>query len=286
MTPARPIVAGVVILYECDVDIGENLATYAPDLDFLVVIDNSASRDPAIEAIVARYDNAEYIFNGTNLGIAAALNIAVNRARAREANFLLTMDQDSGFDDVPFHAFRDQVLALSFLADLAIAAPSASAVPAPHEPTIIDSDIVITSGSIVNLAHHDRIGSFDEKLFIDEVDHDYCLRARDAGLRVVTLPAVRLRHRLGQANMVSIFGKPIRWNIHSPSRHYYMVRNELYMLSKHRKRHLGYCVGRLFHLVRTVLAALLLAPERRERLAMVVRGIADYRGTRMGPRGA
>ena len=283
MTHAKQIVAGCVILYECDISIGANLATYADDLDMLVVIDNSASRDPAIVAAVRAHANAEYVFNGTNLGIAAALNMAVDWARGRGADFLLTMDQDSSFDDVPFHAFRDRVLSLPFVKDLAIAAPS-FLIEDTMATTVVDSPTVITSGSIVSLANQARIGSFDERLFIDEVDHDYCLRAHDLGLRVVTLPDVRLEHRLGQSRTVSVLGKTVRWNVHAPIRHYYMVRNGLYMASKHRRRHFRYSAGRLASLGKTIAAALLLAPQRGERFGMVVHGMRDYVMMRMGAR--
>jgi rhamnosyltransferase len=283
MTQANPIVAGCVVLYECGTGIGANLATYAGDLDRLLVLDNSAERDPAVAAAVAAHGNAEYVFNGANLGIAAALNLAVDWARARGADFLLTMDQDSSFDAVPFRIFRDRVLSLPFLADLAIAGPSFLDEQSPSS-AIVDSTTVITSGSIVSLANQARIGAFDERLFIDEVDHDYCLRAHDLRLRVVTLPDVRLEHRLGQSSTASILGRTVRWNVHAPIRHYYMVRNGLYMMSKHRQCHLGYSLRRLARLSRTVAAALLLAPQRRERFGLVAQGVRDYLAERMGAR--
>lgn len=278
-----PIVAGCVVLYECDADLRANLSTYAADLDMLVVLDNSAVRDAGIEAAMGNHAHAEYVFNGANLGIAAALNLAVRWACARGADFLLTMDQDSSFDDTPFRDYRDRVLALPFLDKLAVAAPYFL----PDEPPpvdVMDSMTVITSGSIVSLANQARIGPFDERLFIDEVDHDYCLRAHDLGLRVVTLPAVRLEHRLGHARKLPIVGDAVRWSGHSPIRHYYMVRNGLYMAAKHRKRHLGYSARRMVRLGRTIAAALLLAPHRRQRLRMVKDGVRDFRAGRMGAR--
>jgi rhamnosyltransferase len=280
-----PRIAGVVVLYECDADIIGNMSTYADDLDMLLIVDNSAAPTPAVEAVAAAHRDAAYVFNGANLGVAAALNIGAEWARERGAAFLLTMDQDSGFHQVPFRAFRDCVLSLPFLDDLAVAAPTFLAGFPPSTDCIaIDRDTVITSGNMVHLANHGRIGPFDEHLFIDEVDHDYCLRARDLGLRVVELPAIRLQHRLGQSRTVSVLGKRVQWNVHGPIRHYYMVRNGLYMLSKHRRRHLRYCLGRLGRLTRTVAAALLLAPDKRKRFNLVAQGVRDYFQHRMGAR--
>jgi rhamnosyltransferase len=287
MTGIAPKVAGVVVLYECDANIVANLATYADDLDALVIVDNSAAWTPAAEAAAAAHRHGTYVFNGANLGVAAALNIGVARARAAGASFLLTMDQDSSFDAVPFRTFRDLVLALPFLDELAVAAPVFEGAPAaPDGPVAVDSDTVITSGSIVNLANQARVGPFDERLFIDEVDHDFCLRARDAGLRVVAVPSVRLCHRLGQPGTVSLLGHTLRWSVHGPVRHYYMVRNGLYMLGKHRRRHRAYGLRRIARAGRTVAAALLLAPGRRARFRLVLRAVADYRAGRMGPLGA
>lgn len=282
-TTTVPRIAGVVVLYECDADIVGNLSTYAGDLDMLVIVDNSTAPTPAAAAVAAAHPNGAYIFNGANLGVAAALNIGANWAQARGAAFLLTMDQDSGFHQEPFRTFRDCVLSLPFVDDLAVAAPAFLADTAiTSDCSVMDRDTVITSGNLVHLGNFARIGLFDERLFIDEVDHDYCLRARDMGLRVVELPAIRLQHRLGEPRIVSVLGRTIRWNVHGPIRHYYMVRNGLYMLAKHRKAHWRYCFVRLARLTRTVIAALLLAPDKRRRSGLVARAIRDVRAGRMG----
>lgn len=283
MNRADPIVAGCVVLYECDIDLAANIASYVHDLDMLVVIDNSAVPDPRIAAVVAPYKNAEYVFNGANIGIAAALNLATNWARSRGADYLLTMDQDSSFDNSAFSHFLDRVLSLPFLEKLAVAAPGFLDKASPSPP-IIDSTTVITSGSIVSLANQDRIGPFDEALFIDDVDHDYCLRAIDLELRIVTLPDFHLQHRLGSTISVRLFGKNIQWSIHSPIRHYYIARNTLYMTSKHFKRHPIYSLRRLASVIRTISVAMILAPDRHQRFGMVVQGISDYLSSRMGAR--
>jgi rhamnosyltransferase len=47
--------------------------------------------------------------------------------------------------------------------------------------------MVMTSGCLTNLAIWDESGGFSDELFIDEVDHDYCLNVRRHGYRVVRL---------------------------------------------------------------------------------------------------
>ena len=43
-------------------------------------------------------DKIEYVFNGRNLGIAKALNLACEKAASDGYERILTMDQDSSFD--------------------------------------------------------------------------------------------------------------------------------------------------------------------------------------------
>ena len=284
MNLTRPLIAGCVIIYECDADLRTNIATYAADLDMLFIIDNSAQPNSDISQIVDSFPNIKYIFNGRNIGVAAALNLAIRHAKKRDAAFLLTMDQDSGFFQEPFCEYRDRVLEIPFINEIAVAAPTFIASESTKSG-IMDSPTVITSGSILNLANQEHIGFFDERLFIDEVDHDYCLRATDLGFRVVTLTDYHLDHRLGQHSTVSIAGKVIRWNVHTPIRHYYMVRNGLYMLAKHHRQHPGYSARRFLRLSRTIAAALLMAPRRFERLRMISGGMHDFFVGRMGARG-
>src|SRR5262249_52730334 len=45
----------------------------------------------------------------------------------------------------------------------------------------------------------ERLGGFDERFFLYEEDVDLCLRARQAGLRVVHTPAAEVVHHLGRS---------------------------------------------------------------------------------------
>ena len=72
-----------------------------------------------------------------------------------------------------------------------------------------------------------------EKLFIDYVDFEYCLRLRLNGFKIIQLNNITLYQELG--NMVT--KRILFWKVgisnHSPQRIYYRVRNRLFVSSKY-----------------------------------------------------
>jgi rhamnosyltransferase len=92
---------------------------------------------------------------------------------------------------------------------------------------------VITSGSMVELATSDTLGGFDEALFIDYVDVDYCLRVGRVNRSVMVAAAARLQHRLGARRPARLLGKDFRPMHHPAFRHYYMARNRVRVWRRH-----------------------------------------------------
>ena len=86
--------AGVVVLFNPDDKVLENIKTYINYLDKLYVVDNTPNSD---NSKLFNNKKIEYIANRENKGIAYALNIGAKRALKENFDFLLTMDQDSSF---------------------------------------------------------------------------------------------------------------------------------------------------------------------------------------------
>jgi len=107
--------------------------------------------------------------------------------------------------------------------------------------------ICVSSGSLTNVKIAKSIDGFDEKLFIDHVDHDFCLRLYRAGFYVIRANKVWIFHEIGKIKKIYILhgiGKitGIKWLLkpyhilnHPPIRIYYQTRNLLYMLRKYKK---------------------------------------------------
>jgi rhamnosyltransferase len=69
-------------------------------------------------------------------------------------------------------------------------------------------------------------------LFVDAVDKEFCVRARQHGMLILQSPAVLL-HSLGRATYHSIFGLRFGATNHSAERRYYFARNSLWLLGRY-----------------------------------------------------
>ena len=163
--------AGVVVLYQPSDDVNQNIHTYLPCLDRLYVIDNSS------EDYSKTYKDKKikYIFNGKNLGIAAALNIGAKEAIKEGFEWLLTMDQDSSFienDVKKMIEFLERVRTDSFVQEIILTDYDKIGLISPLHMTImnpndesrgIDSPLnVMTSGNIISLKAYQEIGGFKD----------------------------------------------------------------------------------------------------------------------------
>jgi rhamnosyltransferase len=84
----------------------------------------------------------------------------------------------------------------------------------------------IASGMVISSAVFNSVGFMDEKLFIDWVDFEWCWRAQAKGYVIIGCADVVIQHSLGDvAKKVGSKSYPVR----SPIRHYYIIRNGIYL---------------------------------------------------------
>ncbi|HMF71382.1 MAG TPA: glycosyltransferase [Flavitalea sp.] len=236
----KPVnLAAVVIMYHPEVLFLDNIFTYLDFVDRLYVIDNSEAPSPGLRDRLTSNPKIKLIANNINYGIARALNIAGEKAIEEGYDWLLTMDQDSFFDTsvlTDYLKAADKFPEKETVAVFGVPYDSAFLANMPAEKLYLDVNSMITSGSLVNLKLFNHLEGFNEKLFIDEVDHEYCYRAKIAGFRIICIRAGLMSHSLGKAiNITSPLNNHSRKKtLHSPLRIYYIVRNGLYIL-KHFK---------------------------------------------------
>ena len=235
---AKTKIAACVILYNPENEIFDNIASYIGDVGMLYIVDNSTSHNHLlIEKLSHSFSNIGYINNNDNLGIATALNIGCDRALEDGYEWILTMDQDSKFVNFPHY--------LSCLENLQntdnIAILSANTnynedmeIPKEALCTFEETFSAITSANLLNLKLFEKIGKFEDKLFIDLVDYDYCIKAQMNNFKVLYFPNIFVKHALGTVFLrKNIFTKKTRAKReHNPQRTYYFARNYLYLSKK------------------------------------------------------
>jgi len=223
--------AGVVVLYHPDDKVLDNILSYLPWLRQLVVVDNSSYLSPTLKRFFLDTEKILYRGDGINHGMAWALNLGANMALESGCGWLLTMDQDSRFEAGALDTM------LAFPKDqqrIGILSPShvLTGKPCGGSGTVPSKvSCVMTSGNLLSLEAYKTAGPFLEKLFIDYVDYEYCLRLGKFRYQVWVLPEAHLYHSLGELDSHKFLGITFNPTNHSPERRYYMARNRLYVMS-------------------------------------------------------
>ena len=231
-------IAAVTVLYQPAPDVFQNILSYSKDVQLLVIVDNSPIPNKALHLQLEAPGHVNIIPFLDNKGIAAALNAGIQLAILKGFSSVLTMDQDSSFEPGIAAAYFAQYAALTHPDSVAVVGPNHEDVTSTQTTeTCLSVDTVITSGSIVNTSIFTKLGKYNEDLFIDEVDHEYCYRAIVAGYQILQMPNILLNHNLGTTVFVgNASGKKIlKRNVHSGVRLYYMVRNTAFIHKQYKK---------------------------------------------------
>lgn len=276
-------IAGVVIVYFPDLEkLLFNIDSFIDHTELLYIIFNSPENIKNTNILNSRYSNIQLIFNNENIGIAAALNQTAQKALNLGYHWLLTMDQDSRFQSSDyFEAFGK-----SIKKNIAVFSPNPEiSADNRNGNTGFTEEIqcAITSGNLLNLVIWKLIGGFEEKLFIDEVDNDYCLKAISNGFKIIRFKNIPLVHELGQNKEVTFLWKRLTITIHPPLRAYYIFRNNLYIFSTYKKKFPKFIRSRKFILLKNFVKIILFSTERFQNLRFILRGINDYRHNSYGP---
>lgn len=223
MTPMN--ILAVTTLYYPAPAVADNLATYASDVDALLLWDNT----PGGSDLTLPEDVRQKVIRirkGPNAGIGPALNEAVRLCREQGFTHLLTMDQDSAFAAGSFPAYKAQAAAGTDRRPVVyiprVNRPAEQAAPA-------EAPGFILSGSLFPRHTLDRVGLFEERLVIDGIDVEYGYRLLRAGGHIVQIAQGSLRHALGYPlSRRILWWKPVSLN-YSPLRVYYIARAFLYL---------------------------------------------------------
>lgn len=298
------LVSAVVVTYQPEPDLlYQVLASCLKQVSDLVVVDNGSDelrlsiiRGWQASSEIGCFDLLEL---GDNFGVATAQNKGVAWAKKHACNFVLLLDQDS----IPDAAM---VVALQGgLADLSARGVSVAAVG----PRLVDrrtgnsspfveiswfgisrkscskntermllTDFLVSSGMLVPISVFEQVGLPEEGLFIDNVDMEWCFRARSKGFFLYGVCDAVMQHSVG--DQVFRIG-PATLHRHNPLRQYYIMRNRL-ALYRRSYTPIGWIVQDAWRAVFKLVVFSLIFPPRRENIKMMWRGIRDAYAGRLG----
>lgn len=238
-------VCAVIVTYYPDIhELSELLVALCFQVGSVLVIDN-ATADEAFESFAScgLPGNAVLIRNAVNEGLGAAFNKAARWAKRNSYQYLLLLDQDSLVCPDLVSKLLAAYCELSKTTLTAAVGPrfvdretgrSAPFVrigfPFNEKLVCIDDfvpcDFLISSGTLIPLGVLSDVGGMDESLFIDNVDVEWCFRARYKGYSLYGVGGAQIEHRIGD-RVVSLPWMLGDVTVHSPVRLYYMMRNRV-----------------------------------------------------------
>lgn len=218
-----------------------------------------------------------YIPIGKNIGIAAAQNIGIRKAKEQSAEKIIFFDQDSNpapemirkLESFFEYHKKDRKLAAvgPRIKDQGNHCPISN-----HESESFSPESIISSGMLTSMEVIEDVGGLEESLFIDWVDHEWCYRARSKGYDILQANDITMNHHIGESSIIC-FGCHLHKT--SPIRYFYSFRNKRRLLCRnyipqHRK----------FYIIRGMLVFLCLVPlckdfkgQKLKSLSMALKGL-------------
>ncbi len=264
------------------------------------VVDN-ASADDTVQAVSTEFPAVRVIVNPTNLGFAGGNNVGLAAAFADGADAVLILNNDTTLEpdalDHLAEAARNDPTAGILNPVILFAAP-------PHRVWFAGATVNRRTGQsyhtgynqpyeaiasavapiaratgcamLITRACFERIGVFEEALFMYWEDVEYSLRARAAGFSVLLVPAAVVYHHIA----TSTGGAKSRDAI------YYTVRNSLVTMDRLCPLVPLAMIGRRVRIILTMIYFVTKRPAAPMRLRDMMQGYWDARRHRLGPRHA
>ena len=260
--------AAVIVLFCPNIDrLILNADSIAGQVDKLIFVDNSDSK-AALEQLI-REKNIEYINNHGNKGIAYALNRAVEYCSNHGFEWLLTLDQDSVCPPDMIKEYERYIDDDIAIITCAINYNDKELLKSDAEFEYIDE--CITSAAFTNVSICKSLGGFDEQMFIDKVDFEYCFRVKKAGYRIIRVNTVIMHHLLGDLKLKKIGNRTVHVWGHSSFRKFYIAQNTVYFQRKHPDIYpKSVCFKKL---VKFSIKTLLYEQDRLDKMKSIIRGI-------------
>ena len=286
-------VAAVIITYNVENDFKERINRLKGKVDEIIVVDNG-SKAETINMLNELEKEVTVIYLEDNKGIASALNKGIKYSIEKGYNWILTLDHDSIITD---NMIKNMLTCYEGLNN-ELKEKVAMLVPVHVEEkeyqngsnineekasnSYIEVLTEITSGALTKAEIYKNVGMYDEKLFIDLVDHDYCLSLNKKGFKIIQVNNATLIHNLGESVRKSILGLKMIPTNHSPLRRYYMSRNRHYIWDKYKEDFPSWVLTDKRRFITENLKIVLFEDNKIEKFKYIKRGIKDYRSNIFG----
>lgn len=266
-------IGACIVTYNPDIErLQENICAIKPQVLEVCIVDNDSNNVELIEKLCKK-SNICLLKNERNEGMGYALNRGARYIQSRGGGYLLTLDQDSVVSPSIIDSYINYI-DLEGVASITSLRKDRDFTPKQESSSegYLEVSKCITSGNLINLDIWREIGGFNEKLFIDMVDTEFCYRVRRAGYKIICINKYCMVHELGNAFHVRFLGRDRTVLNHNAFRRYYIFRNTVYMLRRYQEAHSDYSYTGL---AKTFIAALLYEDDKWNKARASIIGMID-----------
>lgn len=240
-------VAAIIVTYNPNPEgLQRGLSAIARQVDCVLVVDNASHNleQCQLGQLAGTIGiKLEVIRQSRNAGLGAGFNAGISFAEKLGYRFVVLFDQDSvpqigmvselreSYESLVRRGIRVAAVGPRFFdsdsGQLSQFFPTGDDEVRQSVAGTIQTDFLISSGSLIAMQAVTEVGLMDESLFIDYVDTEWCLRGKSKGWRVYGVDAAIMEHSLGESRRRIWF---IRWrniSLHKPFRYYYIFRNSM-----------------------------------------------------------
>ena len=281
-------IAAVIITYNTGNEFSKNVLSLKKHVWEVIVVDNGSNKE-TLSMLRGLKEEITLIELNENKGIAYALNRGIEYAVNNYFQWVLTLDHDSTVSDSMISNM------LSVYNSIDESEKEKIVMLTPKHVEEKQMDVVsksqenkweyvlteITSGALTKADFY-KNELYDEKLFIDLVDHDYCLRINSMGYKIIRVNSAILIHNLGESIQKKILGITITPTNHSALRRYYMSRNRKYIWNKYRGTFKEWVIKDKIRFLNEIVKIIAFEDEKLNKLKMIKLGLNDYKDKKWG----
>lgn len=240
--PIRENICAIIVTYNPNGHFHSRVENIRKQVGNVLIVDNHSNEETTWMLRGMTSNCCSLILNIENLGVATALNQGISWAKKNGFSWVVTLDQDTIVFDCMIeellktyngYAHKNIVAVIgSTYADPIIKKCNSDSYLKSKE-LCLDVKTTITSGSLIPLRIIDLIGSFQDDLFIDLVDIEFCLRARSKGFKIIQCCKPVMLHFIGNGSAHKLFLRKTVTSNHTPTRRYFMMRNRIIVAKKY-----------------------------------------------------
>lgn len=275
-----------IIYYNPSEVVLKRLEEYSKIFNFVFIADNSDNPKFDVRKELLRFPNVTYLSMKGNMGMSKAISASVDWANDNSLDFLLTLDQDSLFDEINIRKMIDFIEANDD-SSVGIYVANERKIYKDRKtglnkfgkycvPTnqIKSVSFCLTSTSFIRIKAINKIMPLTD-YFISYVDNFISYGLIEEGYKLLKVGNVQFNQQIGESVYYNFFVDKLRIIHHKEIRYYYMARNNRYFNDICKERKLKFRNNLLFfHLILNIFLA---ESNKFKKIKAIKLGIKDYK---------